>query len=251
MFNRIISCAFLTIVGITSIPFYFIAVLLRLVTFPFDRRLRLLHLFTCFWASLYTWIMPSWRIKVEGRDKARKNATYIIVSNHQSQLDILVAFRLFFHYKWVSKIEIFKVPLIGWNMTLNRYVRLKRGDRESIEQMMKDCEDRLSEGSSVFFCPEGTRSADGVIKSFKMGAFQLAHKMKVPLLPIVISGTNKALPKYSMNFHGQQKILIKVFDEIPYESFKDKSVEETAEMVRQFMIKKLAEMDRYTLGDLS
>ena len=84
-----------------------------------------------------------------------------------------------------------------------------------------------------------------------MGAFQLAHKMKIPMLPIVISGTNKALPKYSMNFHGKQKILIKVFDEIPYESFKDKSVEETAEMVRQFMIKKLAEMDRYTLGDLS
>jgi len=143
------------------------------------------------------------------------------------------------------------VPLIGWNMRLNRYVKLKRGDKESIDHMMKDCEERLSEGSSVFFFPEGTRSADGVIKSFKMGAFLLAHKMKVPLLPIVVSGTNKALPKYSMNFHGKQKILIKVFDEIPYDSFKDMSVEDTAEMVRQFMIKNLAEMDRYTLGDPS
>ncbi|HOD13946.1 MAG TPA: lysophospholipid acyltransferase family protein [Spirochaetota bacterium] len=251
MFNRIISIAFLTFVAITSIPFYLIAALIRLVTYPFDRKLRLLHLFTCFWASLYTWIMPSWRIKVEGREKVRKGATYMIVSNHQSQLDILVAFRLFFHYKWVSKIEIFKVPLIGWNMRLNRYVKLKRGDKESIDHMMKDCEERLSEGSSVFFFPEGTRSADGVIKSFKMGAFLLAHKMKVPLLPIVVSGTNKALPKYSMNFHGKQKILIKVFDEIPYDSFKDMSVEDTAEMVRQFMIKNLAEMDRYTLGDPS
>lgn len=248
MFNRIISSAFLTFVALTSIPFYLFAALIRLVTYPFDRRLRFLHLYTCFWGSLYTWIMPSWRIRVEGREKVRRNATYMIVMNHQSQLDILVAFRLFVHYKWVSKIEIFKVPLIGWNMILNRYVKLKRGDKESIEQMMEDCEERLAEGSSVFFFPEGTRSFDGNIKSFKLGAFQLAHKMKVPILPIVVSGTNKALPKYSMNFHGTQKILIRVFDEIPYESYKDKSVEETAETVRRFMITNLAEMDRYTLG---
>ncbi len=251
MFNRIISSAFLAFVSITSIPFYLIALLIRLSTYPFDRRLRLLHLYTCFWASLYTWIMPSWRIRVEGREKVRKNATYMVVSNHQSQLDILVAFRSFFHFKWVSKIEIFKVPLIGWNMSLNRYVKLKRGDKESIEHMMKDCEERLKEGSSVFFFPEGTRSADGKIKDFKLGAFQLAKKMKVPILPIVVSGTNKALPKYSMNFHGKQKILLKLFDEIPYASFENKTVEETAKMVREFMIEKLAIMDKYTIGDES
>ncbi len=246
MFNRIISIAFLTFVAITSIPFFFISCFLRITTYPFDRRLRLLHLWTCFWASLYTWIMPSWRIRTEGREKVRKGATYMVVSNHQSQLDILVAFRLFFHYKWVSKIEICKVPLIGWNMSLNQYVKLKRGDKESIEQMMSDCEARLAEGSSVFFFPEGTRSPDGRIKSFKMGAFQLAHKMKLPILPIVVSGTNKALPKYSMNFHGTQKIIIKIFDEIPYGDFKDKTVEETAAMVRDFMIRNLAVLDRYT-----
>jgi 1-acyl-sn-glycerol-3-phosphate acyltransferase len=249
MLNRIISSAFLTFVAITSIPFYIIAVLLRLVTFPFDRKLRALHMWTCFWASLYTWVMPSWRIRIEGRGKVRKNATYMVVSNHQSQLDILVAFRTFFHYKWVSKIEIFKVPLIGWNMTLNRYVKLKRGDRESIEQMMHDCEERLAEGSSVFFFPEGTRSSDGKIKAFKMGAFQLAHKLKLPILPVVVSGTNKALPKYSMNFHGTQKIIMKIYDEIPYEKYKDQTVEDTANMVREFMIRELAVLDKYTIGE--
>jgi 1-acyl-sn-glycerol-3-phosphate acyltransferase len=248
MFNRLVSYLFLFIVGATSIPFYLIALILRGVTFPFDRRLRLLHLFTCFWASFYTWIMPPWRIRIEGRDKVRKGAAYMIVCNHQSQLDILVAFRLFFHYKWVSKIEIFKVPLIGWNMTLNRYIRLKRGDKESIDQMMKDCEVRIDEGSSVFFFPEGTRSADGVVKDFKLGAFQIAKKKKIPILPIVVSGTNKALPKYSMNFHGIQKIFMKVYDEIPYAAFEKLSAEETAAMVREFMIQKLKIMDEYTLG---
>lgn len=246
MFNRIVSIVFLIFIALTSIPLFLTALILRLATYPFDRRLRLLHLFTCFWASLYTWTMPAWRIYIEGREKIRKNATYMVVSNHQSQLDILVAFRLFFHYKWVSKIEIFRVPLIGWNMLLNRYVQLKRGDKQSIEKMLRHCAVHLDEGSSIFMFPEGTRSPDGEIKAFKPGAFQLALQKKVPILPIVISGTNKALPKYSMNFNGVQKIYVKVLEEIPYAAFAHLSVAQTAEMVRGFITRQLQLMKDYT-----
>jgi 1-acyl-sn-glycerol-3-phosphate acyltransferase len=248
MLNRLISVLLLGIISITSIPLFLIALLLRAATYPFDRRLRLLHLWTCFWASLYTWMVPPWRIRIEGRENVRKDAAYMVVSNHQSQLDILVAFRLFFHFKWVSKTEIFRVPLIGWNMMLNRYVRLKRGDRESVEQMLKECAVHLEEGSSIFMFPEGTRSFDGEIKTFKLGAFQLAREKKVPILPIVISGTDRALPKYSMKFTGVRKIYIRIFPEIPFAAFAKLSAEETALMVRQFMIGKLKEMNEYTLG---
>jgi len=248
MFNRMVSIVFLIFISLTSIPLFLTALLLRVVTYPFDRRLRLLHLFTCFWASLYTWTMPAWRIRIEGREHVRKDVAYVIASNHQSQLDILVAFRLFFHYKWVSKIEIFRVPLIGWNMMLNRYVPLKRGDKQSIEQMLSQCAVHLAEGSSIFMFPEGTRSPDGEVKAFKLGAFQLAHQKKAPILPIVISGTNKALPKFSMNFTGVQKIYIKIFEEIPYDAFAHLSVQETAEMVRKFIIEKLKVLNEYTLG---
>jgi 1-acyl-sn-glycerol-3-phosphate acyltransferase len=248
MFNRVVSVLFLVFIALTSIPFYLTALLLRVVSYPFDRRLRLLHLFTCFWGSFYTWTMPAWRIRVEGRENVRKDAAYVVVSNHQSQLDILIAFRLFFHYKWVSKVEIFSVPLIGWNMTMNRYVKLKRGDKESIAQMLRDCEVHLDEGSSIFMFPEGTRSPDGEVKDFKLGAFEMALKKKAPILPVVISGTNKALPKYSMNFTGAQKIYIKIYEEIPYAVFADLSAAETAQLVRQFIIKNLKIMNEYTLG---
>jgi len=249
MFNRLVSYIFIVFIALTSILFFCIALLLRVVTYPFDRRLRLLHLFTCFWGSFYTWTMPAWRIRVEGRENVRKDATYMIASNHQSQLDILVAFRLFFHYKWVSKTEIFSVPLIGWNMTLNRYIQLKRGDKQSIEQMLRQCAMHLDEGSSIFMFPEGTRSHDGEVKTFKLGAFQLAHQKKVPILPIVISGTNKALPKYSMNFTGVQKIYVKIFEEIPYAAFAHLSEGQTAEMVRGFIAQQLRVMNEYTLGN--
>lgn len=142
---------------------------------------------------------------------------------------------------------MFKIPLIGWNMRLNRYIRLKRGDKGSVAQMISDCEERIDEGSSIFMFPEGTRSFDGEVKAFKLGAFQLALKKKIPILPIVISGTNRALPKYSINFHGEQKIFIKIFEEIPYKVFENFSPEETAEMVRQFIIKNLKVMNQYTL----
>ncbi len=248
MLNRFVSAVFLVFIALTSIPLFFTALVLRLVSYPFDRRLRLLHLLTCLWASIYTWLMPAWRIRIEGREHVRKNAAYVVVSNHQSQLDILVAFRLFFHFKWVSKIEMFRVPLIGWNMTFNRYVKLKRGDKESVAKMLRECEMHLDEGSSIFMFPEGTRSPDGEVKAFKLGAFQLARKKKAPILPVVISGTNKALPKYSMNFTGIQKIYIQIFEEIPYAAFADLSAEDTAKMVRDFIIKKLQEMNQYTLG---
>ena len=186
----------------------------------------LLHLYTCYWGAFYTYIVPAWKIRVEGREKIRRDATYVIVSNHQSQLDILVLFRLYVHFKWVSKSEIFKIPLIGWNMVMNRYIKLRRGDKESIAQMMADSEERLAEGSSIFIFPEGSRSPDGHLKPFKMGAFILAKKMKVPILPVVVEGTRHALPKYSINYHGTHRIRVRVLDEVPYESFAGASEEE-------------------------
>ncbi|MGQ9843090.1 MAG: lysophospholipid acyltransferase family protein [Spirochaetota bacterium] len=235
MKGKIVTSLFFIFVGVTSIFFFLIALLIRVFTYPFDKRLRLLHLFTCFWGSLYTYIMPPWKIKVEGRKKIQNNVPYVFVSNHQSQLDILVAFRLYKHFKWVSKAEIFNVPVIGWNMFLNRYVRLFRGVKESAARMMQDCEMHLKEGSPVFIFPEGTRSPDGHLKEFKLGAFILAKNLNVPILPVIIEGTRFALPKYSIDYHGQHQIIMRVLDEITPDTFKDMTVEQLAQYTWHYM----------------
>ena len=131
MTKRVFSTLFWAFVAGSSIVLYPVAVMIWLLTVAFDRRLVVLHRFTCFWASLYTWFNPVWPVTLEGRDKIRPGTTYVMVANHLSLLDILVLFRLFRHFKWVSKIENFKVPLIGWNMSMNRYIKLRRGDREN------------------------------------------------------------------------------------------------------------------------
>jgi len=241
MANRIVAAAFLIFMASTSALFYVIAIFIWLCTVWFDRRLVALHFFTSFWASVYLWMMPAWSVSCKGRKKIKRRRIYIVVSNHQSQLDILVAFRLFFPFKWVSKAEVFKIPFIGWNMLLNRYIQLKRGDKESVTQMMIDCEETISKGSSVYFFPEGTRSYTGIVKEFKSGAFILAHKMKIPILPIVINGSKNALPKHSLNFHGKHHIVIEVLNELPYKIFKQLSIEETARKVRQMIIARVNE----------
>ena len=193
MLKRLLSASFWAFLVLSSIGLFPIAVLIWLLTSPFDQRRRLLHLFTCFWASLYTWLNPAWPVEVLGREKIRRDAAYVMIANHLSLLDILVLFRLFTHFKWVSKIENFRIPFIGWNMRLNRYIELKRGDRESVVRMLEACRRTLGEGNSIMMFPEGTRSSDGRLRRFKEGAFGLALDTKGPILPIVVQGTADAL----------------------------------------------------------
>jgi 1-acyl-sn-glycerol-3-phosphate acyltransferase len=230
--DRVIGTLFLVFIAVTSVFMFALALTIWLLTVLFDRRLVILHYFSSFWASFYLWLMPAWRVRIEGRERIGRK-TYVAVSNHQSLLDILVVFRIFFPFKWVSKAEIFKVPLIGWNMRLNRYIRLVRGDKESIRRMMADCNRALAGGSSVFIFPEGTRSETGILRPFKTGAFALARENRLPILPVAISGTREALPKFSLKFHGVRKIRVRVLEEIPYAAFAGMSDEETAAMVRE------------------
>ncbi|HOP64102.1 MAG TPA: lysophospholipid acyltransferase family protein [Spirochaetota bacterium] len=243
MINKTVTALFLIYFCITAAVLFIPAVIIWFVTLPFDRRRAILHLYTCLWGSMYTSVVPTWRIKVTGKKNFQKGKAYIIAANHQSQLDILVACRLLKHFKWVSKEEILKIPFIGWTMRLNRYVTLKRGNMESVEQMMLDCEERLKQGSPVFFFPEGTRSTTGKVKLFKPGAFMLAHRLKLPVLPVVISGTCEALPKYSISLNGTKNISMKVLPEIPYSSFASQTITETAMMVRNIV---KDELDRQT-----
>ncbi len=229
--RRLLSTLFWVFLVVSSLLCFPIALLIWAVTAPFDRRRAALHRFTCFWASLYTWFNPAWPVAIAGRDRIRRDAVYVMVANHQSLLDILVLFRLFVHFKWVAKIELFKIPCIGWNMSLNRYVKLRRGDPDSIAHMMDTCARRLAEGSSIMMFPEGTRSADGRLKAFKHGAFTLALRAGVPLLPIVVEGTADALPKRGFVLRGRHRIRVRVLPEIPYAHFAGLGVDALTEQV--------------------
>lgn len=229
---RLIALIYIAFVFLTSSVFFCIALLIWIATAAFDQRLTLLHRFTCFWASLYIWVFPPWQVSVEGHENINPDHTYVIVSNHQSLVDILVAFTLFIHFKWVSKAELFNIPLIGWNMSLNRYVKLRRGDSSSIKQMYAACEKHLSQGSSVYLFPEGTRSETGHMRKFKEGAFVLAKRLGLPILPLVINGSRSAVPKNSLNFHGKTHVRVTILPPIDPASFAETESKDLAAEVQ-------------------
>lgn len=217
-------------------PFSF---LLYLLTFPFDKRLFILHKYTCIWSFIVLTINPFWRISVTGRKKIRQEETYVMVSNHQSGADIIVLFLLWAHFKWVAKKSLFYYPFIGWTMWLNHYIALERGKGSSMRKMMADAARTLKERNSVMIFPEGTRSPDGQLQSFKTGAFHLALENKRPILPIAISGTSKAIPKGGLLIDKNYHIRASVMDPIPYESIKDLDSKTISLMVHRLIQEEL------------
>jgi 1-acyl-sn-glycerol-3-phosphate acyltransferase len=164
-----------------------IALITRILTGLFDKRLRILQQVSCFWGYFLVWSNPLWKVTFRGKNHMKPGQPYVIICNHQSFLDILVLYGLFRHFKWVSKSEIFQIPVVGWNMSLNKYVSVKRSKKFSHLAMLNACEEHLRRGSSIMIFPEGTRSKDGEIHSFKEGAFRVALAAKVSIIPIVIN----------------------------------------------------------------
>ncbi len=233
------SLLFWGFVALSSIALFPVALVLWILTAAFDPRRAVLHRFTSFWASLYTWLNPAWPVRVVGRERLYEVGPAVIVANHLSLLDILVLFRLQSHFKWVSKIENFRVPLIGWNMLLCDYIPLRRGDKQSTRAMFRHCDRALAGGSSILMFPEGTRSATGRLRAFGTGAFRIAAHNRVPLQPILIRGTAEALPKRGFVLQGQHPISIEILDPIPAEAFADRDPEETMRQVREIFLKHL------------
>jgi 1-acyl-sn-glycerol-3-phosphate acyltransferase len=211
---------------------YAIALLLWLITSNFDRERKIMHWFTQLWGAIYIRSVPTWKITIEGKENINKKQVYIMVANHQSQFDILSSSLLFTHFKWISKSEVFKIPIVGWAMRLNRYIELKRGDRQSVIRMVKDSVNNIKRGNSIFIFPEGTRSDTGELRKFKSGAFIIAKRTKTPILPIVINGTRDILPKGTLFLNPTGHIHYRILPAINYEEYKNMDTDEIATMVR-------------------
>jgi 1-acyl-sn-glycerol-3-phosphate acyltransferase len=220
---------------VTSVVMFTFAFVIWLVTRWFDRRLVTLHLVSSFWGSFYIWFNPLWQVRIKGRRKIPWRRSCVLVSNHQSMLDILVLYHLFAPYKWVSKRENFRLPIIGWLMRLNDYLEIRRGERQSYAKLMERVRYFLQLGSSVLIFPEGTRYPGGELGPFREGAFRMALENKVDIVPIVLDGTARALPKRGVVLTGFTRIGVRVLDPIPYREFAGMEAKQLQNQVRGIM----------------
>jgi 1-acyl-sn-glycerol-3-phosphate acyltransferase len=135
---------------------------------------------------------------LEHLPKHRKDPPVVMVANHQSGADIWALYLTGAQFRWLSKQEVFNLPLIGSAMRWAGYVPIHRGDRQSHSRALKQSGEWLDKGISMVFFPEGTRSEDGRLKPFKAGAFKLAIEHKVGVQPIIIKGTRDMMQKKSL-----------------------------------------------------
>lgn len=182
---------------IIGTPFVFIVFCL---TAPFDRgRYAAGRLFRLIGVTSVK-LNPLWKFETAGDFISDPRRPYVAVSNHESYADIFLISHLPWEMKWLSKETMFKIPCMGWMMRMAGDIEIRRGERASTVQAMKDARDRLKKRVSVMIFPEGTRSRDGELLPFKDGAFRLALESGTPILPIVVAGTRACMAKGTFRF---------------------------------------------------
>lgn len=148
-------------------------------------------------------------VEVIGAQYLDRNKTYLIVSNHQSIFDVTVLNGYLGMFSgFIGKESISKIPFVRKWLGLEICGMIDRSSpRRAIETINKSVE-ILKSGVSQIIFPEGTRTPDGKVHEFKAGAFKLATRGKVDILPVAIVGTYEMLPKKSFKFKPNHVKLI-------------------------------------------
>ncbi|MDZ7715024.1 MAG: lysophospholipid acyltransferase family protein [Balneolaceae bacterium] len=186
-------------------------------------------------------VNPNWQIVISGNTDIDDRHPYVMVCNHLSQADIPLISNLPWEMKWVAKEELFKVPFSGWMMRLAGDISVDRKSLMRKRTTLSKGSDYLNKNCSVIFFPEGTRSRTGKLHKFTMGAFELAIRNGVPVLPLVIDGTQDCLPKKSWKFGVAQDIRLKVLDPVKTEHLSSNDIEDLTKAVRSKILQQLSD----------
>ena len=196
----LLSCVIWVTGSVVTILMFISLLLFAVILYPFDKMRKVPHAHAFLWSDLLIALNPYWDIKISGLENIDKAKTYVIVANHQSITDIILLYKTKMQFKWVANEYLFKLPVIGLSMSITKHIKLKKGKLESIKKAYQEASAWLRNGMSIMLFPEGTRSNGYGLKEFQNGAFKLAIKEQVPILPISIKGTGNAIPRGSWLF---------------------------------------------------
>ncbi len=207
----------------------------RLVTMPFDRGAYAAGYLFRKLTVAHQKVTPLWTFRTSGELPADMRRPYVVVSNHESFVDILLISHLPTEMKWMSKVEILRIPLVGWMMRLARDIPLTRDDAGSRSASLVASRERLDSKVSVMIFPEGTRSKTGELREFHAGAFKLAIDAQVPILPLAVWGTRDALRKHDWRL-GYAKAEVRVLEPVSTEGMTVADLDTLRSKVRSMII---------------
>jgi 1-acyl-sn-glycerol-3-phosphate acyltransferase len=176
---------------------WFYTLVMGVVALPggmFDRSGRRLHWFsrTWSWLIMKTILSP---VKVTGLDKIDTSKPHVYAVNHASAMDIPVLYvYLPFQFRIVFKKELLSYPVVGWQLKRSGQVCIDQQKPTNSIAAIRSAVKSLKAGMPLVIYPEGGRTPDGEVKPFLPGAFFLALKAQVDIVPVALIGTYELLP---------------------------------------------------------
>lgn len=146
------------------------------------------------WARLFC-AMTLVKVDVRGRGNISKGQSYVFVANHQGAYDIFSIYGYIGHnFRWMMKKSLEKIPLVGYSCKVSGHIMVDRSSPSGVKRTIQTAEKQLAGGMSVVVFPEGSRTSDGKMHTFKKGAFFLATEFNLPVVPITIDGSYDVMP---------------------------------------------------------
>ncbi len=181
----------------------------------FDKKKNITGIFVRLWGQ---WMCKSSgiNISIEGLNYLTQKKQYIFIANHESLLDIpVVLSQIPFNIIFLTKKELFPIPLFGWAMYSAGMIRVDRQNKDKAKKSVKHALASLKDKNiNVLVYPEGTRSNPRKLLPFKKGSFILAIQSGLPIVPITILNTGLNLPKAKLILNKKSDIKLIIHEPI-------------------------------------
>jgi 1-acyl-sn-glycerol-3-phosphate acyltransferase len=176
----------------------------------FSKSGRLQHYCMRRWSRDNLWLSRA-RVIIEGLENVDCHSPQIFVANHCGLHDILsLAAHLPVQFRWVAKKSLFNVPFMGWHMRRAGYIPIDRDDPRAAAKSIVAAAELIRGGINAIAFPEGRRSHTGKLGEFQSGAFALALRTEIPLVPIAVEGSHRVIVPQTLQVNPGTIIRIRI-----------------------------------------
>lgn len=171
------------------------------------------------WSKDNLWLSRA-RVEVEGLENIDRYHPQLIVANHSGLHDILSLSALLpIQFRWIAKKSLFRVPFMGWHMRRSGYIPIDRKNPREAARSIAEAAKIIRGGVNAIAFPEGTRSKSGRLGDFHSGAFVLALRTGVPIVPVTLEGSYRVIVPKTLQVNPGTVIRIKIASPVPVEPY--------------------------------
>ena len=208
----------------------------------FSRSGRLQHFCMRRWSRENLWLSRA-RVEIEGLEHVDLRGPQLYVANHSGLHDILsLAAYLPVQFRWIAKKSLFSVPFMGWHMRRCGYIAIDRENLREAAKSIIEAAAAIEHGVNAVVFPEGTRSQTGELGKFRSGAFALALRAGVPLVPVTIEGSHRVIMRGTLQVNPGVILRIKIDKPIGLSSYPRSERNRLMEEVFEIMSRNLEEL---------